>query len=65
MRKRVRSIVHNESGVTVKCADGSEFEGDVVVGADGIRSIVKDEMHRHMTHTGHGAKLEGKEGMLA
>lgn len=31
-------------GVTVETADGSVFHGDIVVGADGIHSRVRQEM---------------------
>lgn len=33
-------------GVTVETTDGSVFHGDIVVGADGIHSCVKQEMQR-------------------
>lgn len=34
--------------VKVTCADGSVFEGDLVIGADGVRSTVRKEMWRMM-----------------
>ncbi|KAJ5108142.1 Monooxygenase FAD-binding [Penicillium angulare] len=34
------------NGVKVKTADGSVYEGDIVVGADGVHSRVLDEMQR-------------------
>ncbi|KAF2811772.1 FAD binding domain protein [Mytilinidion resinicola] len=46
--KRVVQIHHDESdGVKVFCDDGSVVSGDVVVGADGVHSIVRQEMWRY------------------
>ncbi|KAJ5137381.1 uncharacterized protein N7443_010326 [Penicillium atrosanguineum] len=39
-------VVCDVNGVAVETADGSVFHGDVVVGADGIHSKVKQEMQR-------------------
>lgn len=33
-------------GVTVETTDGSVFRGDIVVGADGVHSRVRQEMQR-------------------
>lgn len=48
MNKRVRSIDHFHDHVQIRCADGSSYDGSIVVGADGIHSIVRQEMWRHM-----------------
>ncbi|KAJ5720687.1 FAD/NAD(P)-binding domain-containing protein [Penicillium malachiteum] len=42
----VVKIHSSEDGVKVETVDGSMFEGDIVVGADGIHSRVLDEMQR-------------------
>lgn len=34
-------------GVSVNCANGSSFQGDIVVGADGIHSTIRAEMWKH------------------
>lgn len=52
LSKKVMSIQHNDDSVTVKCADGSEFEGDIVIGADGIHSRTRREMQRYARETG-------------
>ncbi|KAK4495460.1 hypothetical protein PRZ48_013791 [Zasmidium cellare] len=44
--KRVREIVHLDEGVKVHCEDGTTYEGDVVLGCDGVNSKVRDEMWR-------------------
>lgn len=39
-------IISSNSGVTVKCADGTIYEGSIVVGADGVHSTVRSIMRR-------------------
>jgi 2-polyprenyl-6-methoxyphenol hydroxylase-like FAD-dependent oxidoreductase len=39
--KRVTEVVSEEDGVVVKCADGSSYEGSLVIGADGIGSAAR------------------------
>ncbi len=43
-RAKVVSFAEHGDGVTVKLADGREIEGDVLVGADGLRSTVRAEV---------------------
>ncbi|KAK0652659.1 hypothetical protein B0T16DRAFT_104230 [Cercophora newfieldiana] len=42
--KRVAAIETSEHGVKVVCADGSAFEGSLVIGADGVHSTVRQLM---------------------
>ncbi|RPA94671.1 FAD/NAD(P)-binding domain-containing protein [Choiromyces venosus 120613-1] len=42
--KRVVKVVHSDTGVRVITKDGDEFAGDIVVGADGVHSIIRQEM---------------------
>lgn len=44
--KCIVSVEEFENGVSVKCEDGSSYDGDVLVGADGVRSKVREEMWR-------------------
>ncbi|KAL8336697.1 hypothetical protein RB601_008271 [Gaeumannomyces tritici] len=46
LNKRVCEVTTDEDRATVETADGHRYEGDVVVGLDGIRSTVRDEMRR-------------------
>lgn len=56
LNKRVSRVEQDHNGVTVYCRDGSSYKGDVVVGADGVHSVVRGEMWRHMS---------AEEGQLA
>lgn len=44
--KRVTSIKAHDTGVEVTCDDGSIEQGSIVMGCDGIRSIIRTEMDR-------------------
>lgn len=52
LNKKVSTIEHGKDSVTVNCADGSQFTGDVVIGADGIHSRTRKEMQRYAEETG-------------
>lgn len=49
LAKRVSRIDHSHDCVSVQCRDGATYTGNVVVGADGVHSIVRNEMWRHMS----------------
>jgi len=42
---RLQGFTQNESGVTVQLADGRSLQGDVLIGADGIHSIIRAALH--------------------
>lgn len=42
----VVKVENLDSEVTVKTKDGSEFTGNIVVGADGVHSRIRQEMWR-------------------
>jgi 2-polyprenyl-6-methoxyphenol hydroxylase-like FAD-dependent oxidoreductase len=44
--KRVSSIRTTNDGVVVECADGTSYEGTMVIGADGAYSAVRAQMRR-------------------
>ncbi|KAL2069492.1 hypothetical protein VTL71DRAFT_14171 [Oculimacula yallundae] len=56
--KKVLSIEHGETSVTVSCEDGSRFTGDIVIGADGIHSRTRQEMQKFAEKTGPAGLLE-------
>lgn len=45
--KKVIRVDHSANVVEVFVEDGSSYSGDVVVGCDGIHSLVRSEMWRH------------------
>lgn len=53
--KRVSEIDYSHDGVVVHCKDGTLYSGSVVVGADGVHSMVRQEMWRHMELESPGA----------
>ncbi|KAF9211848.1 hypothetical protein BGZ59_007545 [Podila verticillata] len=50
--KRVLSIKQNDVGVSVHCADGSDYHGDVLVGCDGAHSSVRQSLYRQLHEEG-------------
>lgn len=42
--KEVQEVDTSDDGVIVKTSDGSSYRGDILVGADGNHSIVRDKM---------------------
>lgn len=42
--KCVQSVDMTKNGVVVKTTDGSSYHGDILVGADGIHSTIREEM---------------------
>jgi len=52
MGKRVLSTSQTEDGVMIRCSDGSTYHGDVLVGADGAYSSVRQCMHKSLKEKG-------------
>ncbi|KAI6403059.1 hypothetical protein MCOR20_007458 [Pyricularia oryzae] len=46
LNKRVVKVTTSETGATVETKDGSIYHGDIVIGADGVKSAVRQEMWR-------------------
>lgn len=63
LNTKVVKIEKSPDSVTVKCANGTEYIGDIVVGADGIHSKVRQEMQRHMRDGGEN-KIEDENSKL-
>ncbi|KAI1370802.1 hypothetical protein F4677DRAFT_437267 [Hypoxylon crocopeplum] len=45
--KHVQSITEDQNGAEVHCHDGSTYHGHVVVGADGVHSLVRTTLLEH------------------
>lgn len=50
LSKRVEGIDHTESGIRVVLTDGTVEEGDIVIGADGVHSVVRPQMWEHASN---------------
>ncbi|TWU71191.1 hypothetical protein ED733_001984 [Metarhizium rileyi] len=58
--KRVLAVESGRDGAVVKTADGSEYTADLVVGADGVHSVVRSEIWRHLKE-GKGTRVPETE----
>ncbi|KAF9914805.1 hypothetical protein BX616_007523 [Lobosporangium transversale] len=50
--KRVLSVGQSEHGALIRCADGSVHQGDIVVGADGAYSAVRQNLYDRLEKEG-------------
>ncbi|GJJ71328.1 hypothetical protein EMPS_03678 [Entomortierella parvispora] len=46
--KKVLSMMQNKEGVMIRCADGTTYHGDVLVGADGAYSAVRQGLYKSL-----------------
>ena len=54
VNKRVAEVITAASEVKVRTTDGSIYSGDILVGGDGIRSPLRQEMWRLGSHLSPG-----------
>ncbi|KAF9965212.1 hypothetical protein BGZ70_005231 [Mortierella alpina] len=52
MSKKVLALLQNKEGALVRCSDNSTFHGDIVVGADGAYSAVRQSLYKHLDKKG-------------
>ncbi|KAF9123043.1 hypothetical protein BGX30_001639 [Mortierella sp. GBA39] len=46
--KKVMSLEQNKEGVMIRCSDGTTYHGDILVGADGAYSGVRQALYKRM-----------------
>ncbi|KAJ6031555.1 monooxygenase [Penicillium herquei] len=56
--KQVIQVDHHNTGVVAHCKDGTSYEGDLIVGADGVHSTVRKLMWNYMDSKGLGQQVE-------
>ncbi|KAI2622985.1 FAD/NAD(P)-binding domain-containing protein [Hypomontagnella submonticulosa] len=44
LNKKVTDIKADDAGVTIRCADGTTYNGSILIGADGVHSVVRKHM---------------------
>ncbi|KAF9177063.1 hypothetical protein BGZ50_009248, partial [Haplosporangium sp. Z 11] len=47
-KKKILSLQQNENGVMIRLADGTTYHGDILVGADGAYSGVRQSLYKEM-----------------
>lgn len=65
VNKKTVNVENLPDGVRIHCADGSVYEGDLVVGADGVRSFVRQSMWKSMGEHGLQAKVEKEKTSIS
>lgn len=48
MNKKVVSMKQNNEGVAVRCSDNTSYHGDILVGADGAYSVVREQLFKDL-----------------
>ncbi|KAG0342758.1 hypothetical protein BG000_001618 [Podila horticola] len=48
LSKKITDYDQDDKGVTVRCADGSTYHGDILVGADGAYSVVRAQLYERL-----------------
>ncbi|KAG0373921.1 hypothetical protein BGX24_011065 [Mortierella sp. AD032] len=48
MGKKIVSTVQDSNGVRIQCSDGSKYKGDILVGADGAYSAIRQNLYAEL-----------------
>jgi FAD dependent monooxygenase len=63
--KKVVAVENAQDTAVVRTLDGAEYAADLVVAADGVHSVVRSEIWRHLTETAQvSATDDPNEGMV-
>ncbi|KAG0033898.1 hypothetical protein BGZ81_006919 [Podila clonocystis] len=52
MSKKILSILQNDEGVMIRCADNTHYHGDILIGADGAYSGVRQSLYKQLDDQG-------------
>lgn len=52
MSKKIMSIQQNVEGVMIRCADNTHYHGDILIGADGAYSGVRQSLYKQLHQQG-------------
>ncbi|KAG0223230.1 hypothetical protein BGX31_008636 [Mortierella sp. GBA43] len=52
MNKQVVALTQNTESVTITCADGSTYTGDILIGADGAYSTIRQHLYNEIKQEG-------------
>lgn len=63
--KRVLTIENTAEGVTAICEDGTSYHGDILVGADGVHSMVRSSMQQHLESVAPGSTKKDQTALSA
>ncbi|KAI8359718.1 hypothetical protein B0O80DRAFT_495220 [Mortierella sp. GBAus27b] len=50
--KRILSVGQSDKGVLIRCTDGQKYEGDILIGADGAYSAVRQSLYDRLSKDG-------------
>jgi hypothetical protein len=48
MSKKILTTTQGGNGVLIRCSDGTEYEGDILVGADGAHSAIRQNLYKQL-----------------
>ncbi|KAG0082409.1 hypothetical protein BGZ93_009475 [Podila epicladia] len=52
MSKKILSIQQNAEGVMIRCSDNTSYHGDILIGADGAYSAVRQSLYKQLDQQG-------------
>lgn len=61
LNKKITTVDHSDDGVVAHCEDGSEYNGSMIAGADGVHSTIRGEMWKHMEECRKRKKMVQKD----
>jgi len=59
--KKVMSIMQNREGAMIRCSDGTTYHGDILVGADGAYSAVRQSLFKQLQDKSLLPPMDSKE----